>query len=310
MVIETQTHMKNPFKKQPKIFSLPSIHKCYGYYLPNAVESTPVVYQDQLYLINFERPVVGQIGTAWVLYDFFSKKEIYRHPWPHMLGCAFIENNTLYIYGTTGWVEGFTHIDMMQAELDPTNPAQPIKNTSPIIKIWDSIKDQRLFNTSVCKGSSLHQYVMAYETEEKGLVNFSVRFAISKDLKKWESIGTIFHPDIYAACPTIRYLNGYYYILYLRSVGKYYMEYISRTKDFRTFEDFQGNNRLGSNVQVLSSMRYDHEGINNSDIDLVEFRGITYIIYADGDQQTWANLRTAIYLGTMDQFFAEFWPKS
>jgi len=301
--------MKKWFRKQQEIFTLPTIHKSYGYYIPKAMESTPLVYQDHLYLINFERPVVGQIGIAWVIYDFFSKKEIFRFPWPHMLGCAFVENNTLFIYGTTGWVEGFTHIDMMQVELDPMNPTQIVKKVGQIEKIWDAKKDQRLFNMSVCQGSPDHQYIMAYETEEKGKVNFSVRFAKSRDLKTWESIGTIFHPEIYAACPTIRFINGYYYILYLRSVGKYYIEFISRTKDFLTFEDFSGNAQYGPEIQVLSSVRCPYEGINNSDIDLVEFKGMTFMVYADGDQRTWANLRTAVYLGTLAAFFKEYWPQ-
>jgi hypothetical protein len=94
-------------------------------------------------------------------------------------------------------------------------------------------------------------------------------------------------------------------IIYLQEDNAY-VECISRTKDFVTFEEFRGTTKLGPDVRVLSPKGILAEGTNNSDIDLVEFNNAVYMVYTDGDQRTWSNVRRAIYCGTMKQFFAEF----
>jgi hypothetical protein len=50
------------------------------------------------------------------------------------------------------------------------------------------------------------------------------------------------------------------------------------------------------------------EGANCSDVDLREYNGVTLFTYMIGDQKTWWNVRTAVYIGTMAQFFAEAYP--
>jgi hypothetical protein len=41
------------------------------------------------------------------------------------------------------------------------------------------------------------------------------------------------------------------------------------------------------------------EGINNTDADLFEYQGNTYLYYATGDQATWGTIRVAMYAGGM-----------
>jgi len=50
------------------------------------------------------------------------------------------------------------------------------------------------------------------------------------------------------------------------------------------------------------------EGINNSDVDLFEWEGNTYVFYATGDQATWGSVRVAMFPGTMPRFFASYFP--
>lgn len=51
------------------------------------------------------------------------------------------------------------------------------------------------------------------------------------------------------------------------------------------------------------------EGINNSDIRTLEFNGNVYVVYLSGDQQTWSNIRLAVFFGSLAQFRASFtWP--
>ena len=50
------------------------------------------------------------------------------------------------------------------------------------------------------------------------------------------------------------------------------------------------------------------EGVNNSDVDLFEFEGNTYLFYATGDQQTWGSVRLAMFAGPMREFFESHFP--
>ena len=51
------------------------------------------------------------------------------------------------------------------------------------------------------------------------------------------------------------------------------------------------------------------EGINNSDADIIEYEGRTYIYYATGDQRTWSTIRVAMYNGLMKDFYEKYFPK-
>ena len=45
------------------------------------------------------------------------------------------------------------------------------------------------------------------------------------------------------------------------------------------------------------------EGINNSDVDLFDWEGNTYLVYACDNQVDWSSLRVAMYGGPMRRFF-------
>jgi hypothetical protein len=50
------------------------------------------------------------------------------------------------------------------------------------------------------------------------------------------------------------------------------------------------------------------EGINNSDVDLIELDGRTYVNYFTGNQNDWGDLKWAVYDGPMPEFFASYFP--
>ena len=50
------------------------------------------------------------------------------------------------------------------------------------------------------------------------------------------------------------------------------------------------------------------EGCNNSDVDLFEWEGNTYVFYATGDQQTWGSVRVAMFPGSMKSFYESCFP--
>jgi hypothetical protein len=48
------------------------------------------------------------------------------------------------------------------------------------------------------------------------------------------------------------------------------------------------------------------EGINNSDVDLVEFEGKTYIFYGIGDQLKWQGIKYAVYNGSFKELLTSY----
>ncbi|NMC07172.1 MAG: hypothetical protein GYA24_18290 [Candidatus Lokiarchaeota archaeon] len=274
--------------------TLPEMHKRPGVFLAEKCECTPVVLGGELLTITFERE--ASHGTGILVNKLESKDVVARLPWDHGLGCAIVVDERLHVFGSSDWGD-HNHVATATISHD-----WKIGETKIVLEAVDR---QKIFNTSVspCPGG----HVMAYEVDEPGMVNFSIRFARSPDLVNWERVGGVFEPDVYAACPTIRYHDGWYYILYLRRF-KHYVTCIARTRDLVSFQRFDGNARWPSSIAVLSPRGCPEEGINNSDIDMVEWHGHVVFTYCDGDQQTWMNLRTAVYLGSAAQFFREFFP--
>jgi len=109
----------------------------------------------------------------------------------------------------------------------------------------------------------------------------------------------VFGGDRYAACPCLRYVGGYYYVLYLehRTPRWLFETYVARSKDLKMWE-------LSPHNPVLTPRLTD--GINASDPDIVEFGRKTYVYYSVGDQRTWSKLKRATYPGTMVEFFSEW----
>ena len=145
---------------------------------------------------------------------------------------------------------------------------------------------------------------MAYESDMP--VQFCFKFARSKDLSKWEKIpGLVYTGEKheYSACPMVRYLKPYYYVIYLHAPQKGHngwISYISRTKDLENWE-------LSPFNPILEAT--SGEGRNNSDVDVLEYEGRTYVYYATGDQETWGTVRVAMYDGPEKAFFDGYFPK-
>ncbi len=181
------------------------------------------------------------------------------------------------------------------------------------------------FNTSVCKGRD-GKYVMAIEVGEPlDLVGvpFTNFFLTSDDLVHWSMMPDEIHysDKRYTACPVIRYLpsDDYYYMICLEALPLVrYAPYIYRTKDFMTWE-------VGLHNPVLWISPEDHMvkdgsvfpeetveliktylSINNCDLDLCEFCGKVYIAYATGDQLGTCFGCMAVYEGTLEQFYHDF----
>lgn len=145
---------------------------------------------------------------------------------------------------------------------------------------------------------------MAYESDQP--VKFCFKFARSNDLSKWEKVTGLVYTgenNEYSACPVIRYYNPYYYVIYLHAPiegHNGWVSYLARSKDLENWELSPYNPILEAEAG---------EGKNNSDVDILEYEGKTYLYYAIGDQATWATIRVAMYDGLMKTFFENHFPE-
>ncbi len=259
----------------------------------NLCEVTPVVWQGRLCLLESVRP--GRGGSVEEYYirvtDADTGEELARFAQGHGLACAHVEEGVLYVFAS---------------RYEPDGPWSDVTLfVSSDLKSWDSkvvIQQEpaeHLFNSSVCEGPE--GFVMAYETNDPAYPAFSIKFARSDDLRSWTKVpGVVFGTDRYTACPCLRYVDGYHYMLYLehRTPRWFFETYIARSRDLTTWEVAPGN-------PVLTPTGLD-EGINASDPDLIEFNATTRIYYAVGDQRTWANVKRATFEGGMGELFGAY----
>ena len=144
---------------------------------------------------------------------------------------------------------------------------------------------------------------MAYESNLP--VQFCFKFARSKDLVSWEKIPGLTFTGVdreYSACPVLRYVAPYYYVIYLHAPlpgHPGWVSFLARSSDLATWD-------LSPFNPILEAAA--GEGSNNSDVDLFEFEGRTYLTYATGDQATWGAVRPALFDGPMRAFFEGHFP--
>jgi hypothetical protein len=267
-----------------------------GVVRPNLCEVTPVVWEGRLCLVESIRPGRGgELKDYYVrLTDADTGDELARLAEGHGLACAYVHGGGLYVFAS---------------RYEPDGPWSDVTLfASSDLRSWDSqvVTEQdpgeHLFNSSVCEGPE--GFVMAYETNDPAYPPFSIKFARSDDLLSWTKVpGVVFGTDRYTACPCIRYVDGYYYMLYLehRTPRWFFETYIARSRHLKTWEISPAN-------PVLTPTGLD-EGINASDPDIIELDGNTHIYYAVGDQRTWANVKRATFKGGMGELFGAYFPR-
>jgi len=150
---------------------------------------------------------------------------------------------------------------------------------------------------------------------------FTSRFARSKDLLGWELTPPecVHTKERYSACPALRFLDGYYYNIYLESLKGYWAPYVTRSKDLITWEDSPLNPVMKHSDEDRQIANPDFtekqckriaEAINrnNSDVDFCEFEGRTVIYYSWGNQKGVEHLAEAVFEGTVASFLRGFFP--
>ncbi len=299
----TETVVRRAAPENPPLVKLP-----FSFGGGFRMENTPVVFGSRLLLVQNERSNKPEEQEKCYLFieDLATGAEVARFGTGFSFVNALVNGNELNVFASLNTNKEWTK--------------DIYRFWSTDLKTWKRELaiardgDEHLFNNSICRDE--RGYLMAYESEKP--VKWSFRFARSKDLSKWEKIRDIEFSDLaeksFCACPAIRYFAPYYYVVYCiernKAVGlRYtyrrpetlYVVTVARSKDLVTWE--------------VSPTKYpmldpvEGEGINNSDADLFEVEGKTYVYYAIGDQATWGTIRVAMYAGPMKEMLESYFPK-
>lgn len=283
--------------QRPKLTKLPFAFSDVG---RTPMENTPVIFHSRLLLVSNNRPEGADAkGKDAYLYidDLQTGKEVARFGQGHSFVSAYMKEDELNVFALE-----FTDFGRV------INSSGIDRIVTSDLKTWKTEKvilpegDEHLFNSSVCRDEK--GYLMAYESDKP--VQFCFKFAHSSDLSKWEKIsGLTFTGEKheYSACPIIRYIKPYYYVIYLHAPiegHNGWISYMARSKNLTDWELSPFNPILEAEAG---------EGKNNSDVDLLEYQGKTYLYYATGDQETWGTVRVAMYDGSEKAFFEGHFPK-
>lgn len=278
------------------------------------VETTPLVFRGKLKRFESVRKEYRNNHTGDSYFRFVDVAD--GRPSPAFakgkhLGSAIVVNDEAFVFGVARW--GGSKIFMYRSkDLKTWNEREAIE-----------LPGRSLFNTSVCDADG--RFLMAIEIggpAEAAGVPFTMRFAESNDLKKWLLLDAshVYSKEKYTACPALRFVDGYFYMIYLESrPGPKYETHIVRSRDLIRWESSPFNPVLAASDQDKTiaepSLSPDErrliaraKNINNSDVDLCEYRGKTVIYYSWGNQQGTEFLASAEYDGSLKAFLQGFFP--
>lgn len=177
------------------------------------------------------------------------------------------------------------------------------------------------YNTGLTKGPD--GYVLLMESSHpKEIVGvpFTHFFAKSDDLKHWEMVdyNKSSSKEYYTGGPWFKYSEGYYYMIVCALLPcARYTNYIYRSKDLETWEVGFYNpllmpsedDRLIASSLTETDPKFLEElktGFisSNSDMDMCDWKGKTYINYLAGNQKGFYYMCEAEYDGTVAEFLA------
>jgi alpha-L-fucosidase len=279
------------------------------------VETTPIVFHNRLYRFEYVRTNYKPNRTGASYFRFIDVDS--GQPTPafaanYHLGSAHVQDDTVFVYGVNAW--GGSELRVFWSKDLETWLSQTALN----LPGWE------IYNNSVCKGEGRH--VMSFEIgappEETGEA-FTIRFAESNDLLHWQLMPSecVYSKDRYTACPALRFLDGYYYMIYLEArPGPTYEPHIVRSQDlvhwqsspFNPIMQFSEEDKIIANPELTASQRAHIAravNINNADVDLCEFNGRTIIYYCWGNQKGIEFLAYAVYDGTLESFLRGYFPE-
>ena len=179
--------------------------------------------------------------------------------------------------------------------------------TAPVV-VLRAAPNEFFFNTAICRAED--KFILLYETNDTRWKPFTFRYMKSSDLKRWKEIPDAFYgKEKYVGGPALYYEGGWYYTLYLESLGNGYETRITRSEDLLHWEDapngrsFVTYDPSHKNIPLISP---DISENNASDVELCYYNGKTILYFTGSDQTTAGDLQWAVYDGTPEQLFEYF----
>lgn len=254
-------------------------------------ESTPIIFNDELYYIavGVDSPYRLDVrdNRGQLLHSHVSNLEYIS---------AYNDNGTVYVVGSNA-----------------DKSALMITSSTDLIN-WTTQREvisgqgNKYYNSSITKTDN--GFVMAYEVCRNGITCFNAQFLHTVDFVNWQPIGTRIFDGYYTACPTIRYIEGTYYVLFLAHYDasskhpEYWATLTAKSKDLINWQV--------AKHQFITPIDGSEEAPNASDVDFIEYNGLVEIIYLNTPQvpipgKTFNNIgsRRAIYRGTLKKLLED-----
>ncbi len=277
------------------------------------VETTPIVFKDQVYRFEYVRTNYWDNKTGDSYFRFVDHKTGKRTT-PFAKGFHF---------GSASVIDGIVYVTAVNK--GDGERISIFKSTD--LEHWDSwlafeLPGWGMFNTSMIKAKD--KYVLMFEVGKPKIEAgepFTAHFATSTDLNHWTVLSREhnYAMDRYTAPHCLRYLDGYYYDFYLEAF-KGYEARVVRSKDLIHWEASPYNPVLKASPEdklILNKSLSDSilnkiniaDDWNNSDIDFCEYQGNLIINYSWGNQLGKEFLGEAVYRGTQAQFLKGWFPE-
>ncbi len=288
------------------------------------VEQTPFVWENRLYRLevwqsHWDNPEDNNDRKHWLQIKDCETEEIISKTMKGFgLASAFVWRENVYVFAskcTKGNNNETVWNDIWMSR------TSDLVNWSKPKMVLEQDSDEHIYNQSVCYDGQ--KFVMAYESDIG--TPFTIRFAVSDDLENWTKLpDAVFGYDNYSACPAIRFVAGYYYLLYLaqpRAPEWWFETWLARSKNLYQWELAPHNPVIAPdpNMEIHPDcpdpekihpwIKTGRKEINASDPDLVEWNGKVYVYFTGGAQAWGGLLQLAVFDGTMQEFFEHYFEK-
>lgn len=304
---DAQTKMLGGFPKLRKL----------GAVSPNG-EASPFIWKGRWMRLELEDPTRGvdpDYPTRAIIRDRQTGQVLSRFGEGCYYYSFYMEGDVAYVLGTRSMPESHDGDTILLYESrDLVNWSSRVLLTHPG---WTYC------NTALTKGPEGYVILMEAATPKSEVgIPYTFFFAKSRDLVNWEFLGReqSYNPNRYNGGPWMKYHNCWYYVISVTELpGPIYTNYISRTRDFTTWELGKYNPMLMPDEEdrriselAFELSREHREEIktgylaSNSDLDLWEHAGKTLITYNVGNQLGFYYLAEAEYDGPLGELLERY----
>jgi len=312
-------------KKYP---SRPYIRKMGTIACNNIVETTPLIWKDDLYRFEVVRRRSFTAATANADINWHDLNDApclrFVHVRSNTATPCFADNHTFgfpYVVGDNMYVVTGVGREWGTDTL-AFFKSKDLVNWEKYNELY--LPGYKIYNMNIAEKDGIYTLLIEISApiEEAG-TPFTFRFLRSKDMTNWEMTPPecVFQKDRYSGSPSIYTFpdDPYYYVGYLENYPDYrFGQSLARSKDLINWEyspinpmlmynEFEDKQIASPFLSPADRKRIDEAlDTNNSDMEMCEFLGRTLIYYSWGDQKGTEFLAEAWYEGPMNELLKSF----